>query len=509
MLHAKRSIKEQDAAFEKLLYDIQFSARETELTPEKRRARRAEADKSALAFARIYYPQVFEHPWNDLHRRLTNLGPGKYSVSGFPMAGKSAFCYLGLMARHIALGLGGIAAICSRDLDTAAGHTKALSRVIQRNRLLVYDYELELLQDRAGYHIFKAQNGQTHLVAGSVNTGLRGIVDDEFNRIMIAVGDDLYNKETARSPTDNQRVFEWITGELHRQMEPDGICIVLGNAINDDCPVLKLREERPGHHFSFPIMDEAGESAWPEAYPKERIREMQKDIPFDVWEGEYMDTPAEKGDIFDPAWLREVHVNTTKIIASITAIDPSHGESPHACFKSAFTLGATSRQEVICLDVYLRRENYQRFFDYLDAVRERTAAHKVFLFENDFAQWGFAQPYYMQWMERRKKTLPIVMHKAKDLKTKYRAADKESRILNLVHPHQTGMFKYHREIAGSEDYQRYRKQFLAFGKSRQKLDGLDAAATAYIKIFSYIQTGTFKPLAKRQHERPHWAGGWH
>lgn len=509
MLNPKPDIDRQEAELEQLLDEVEFQASDSDLTPEKRRERRKATRSDPLAFAETYFPQVFTDPFNDLHRHLASLDEGRYSVSGFPQAGKSAFAFLGKLLHHIARGDGGVAVVAARTDDKATAHTVMLSRIIRKNKLLCYDYNIETLKDKAGNHLFKSEGGQTRLVAGSVNKGIRGTVSDDFSRITIAVGDDLYDRETARSETDNKRVYDWITGELWRQLEDDALCIILGNSINEHCPIILLKDEFPDRHFSFPILDHNDTPTWPEKYSREDVQELKEETPYDVWMGEYKDEPAEKGDIFDPTWLRTVNLAITEILASVTAIDPSHGQSPHACLKGMATLGVTQKREPVVLDLYGRQEGYEEVFDYLLELRRRFSAHhKAILFENDFSQWNFAKPYYDSWREDRKVTLPIIMHLASETATEFRGSDKESRIMNLVHPHQTGQVRYLNQVTGTGDWKVFRRQYLAFGEAKEKLDVLDALATAYIMVYRYIERGSFKPLKKRAFGRPTWSGGF-
>jgi hypothetical protein len=490
-----------------------LEATESDLTPEKRRERRKQTDESALAFARTYFPQVFTEPWSDLHRHMASLEEGRYSISGFPQSGKSAFAMLGVLVRHIAraggeVRDGGVACVAARTEDKAKAHTRMIRRIIERAEMLRYDFGIEVLQDKAGDHLFKAEDGQTRLVAASVNKGVRGTVDMDFNRITLAIGDDLYDRETASSDYDNERVYKWITGELYRQLEDDALAIVLGNAIVEGCPILKLKEEFPNRHYSFPIMED-GEPTWPEVYSREDIEEKKEETDFDVWEGEYMERPARKGDVFEEEWLRSVSVALTKIVASLTAIDPARGQSPQACRKGCFTIGRTQNGTHVGLDVWLRKEAYEHLFDHVVQVLRWAPNHKAVLFENDFAQFDYAKPYYEQWEEDRGLTLPLIMHRASDLAESGRSADKESRIMNLVYPHDTGAFVYLDAMTDGEDWDRYRKEVLAFGQQKEGLDGLDAAATAYIMIDRYQDRGTFESTADRQIQRPAWAGSFH
>ena len=167
-------------------------------------------------------------------------------------------------------------------------------------------------------------------------------------------------------------------------------------------------------------------------------------------------------------------------------------------------MGITDKQQSVLLDMYLRKEDYSLVFDYIDSLRERMPQWKVALFENDFNQWFIAQPYYQDWSEKRSKYLPIVEFSSKSLKTGNYGSDKESRIMNLVHPYQTGTLVHNQDIVKSSDFKRYRAQYISFGTNKEKLDGLDAAATAFIMVRRYIESGNFKPLAERKMKHIGW-----
>lgn len=490
---SKKEIEQLDTQFEKFIEQLITQDSESEFTPEKRRERRKQADENIFAFCRIYFPRIFDSPSNAVHRHIAQLEKGNYTVSGFRKSGKTAFTFISKIVYPIVSGQQGIYNVCLRTLDIAKERTFHIFRLITFNKLLMYDYDVKVYQELKGYYIIN----KAILVASSVETGLRNFIDDEFKRFRVSVNDDLYNRNTVDSERDNEKVTNFIKSEIYGQMEDDGLSITLGNSISADCPIMRLKKEFPENHFSLPALDENGHSTWPERFSDEYWRKKQKTIPLDVWMGEYMDKPVQIGNTFQKDWLRFIYVNTAQVLATITAIDPAYGESPTSCFKSAATLSAISTHEVVLEDIYIRREDYFLFFDYIDTLREKFPRWKVALFENDFNQWTFAQPYYRDWMTKRKKTIPIVLHHAKELATEFRGADKESRIMNLVHPHQTGMFLYSEVLRGSKDFDRYQMQYLSFGKAKEKLDGLDATATAYIQIFRYIETGTFKPLKQR------------
>jgi hypothetical protein len=484
-----RQIESLNQQFDSFINALLFDVSESDLTPQKRRERRALADKDDLEFARIYFPQIFSLPWNAAHLWVADLVSGKYTLSGFRKSGKSAIVYITKAIKPIALGVGGIININASTMDISDERTASLKRLIVRNPLLCYDYDIDVQQDLKGMYIIN----NTYMIAGSKSTGLRNLVDDNFKRIRYQINDDLYDKNSVTSDLDNGRVVEFVESEAWGQLEDDALSITMGNEISAACPIVQLREKYPQNHFAIPALDEHNHSTWPEYRTDEEWDDFSKTIPWDVWLGEYLNRPAVKGENFGPDMIRHININLIKIVASITVCDPSHGKSPEACFKGLATLGATSSREAVALDIWLRKESYSALFDYVDVLWRRTPAWKTLLFENDFAQWDMAEPYYKTWCERNKKTLPIICHYSRSLKTEHRGSDKDSRILNLVHPHQTGSFFYSELLKGSKDFERYLQQLYGHGKSKDKLDGPDAMASAYIMIWSYIETGSFTP----------------
>lgn len=495
-----------DDRFEQLLEDLRFRVVETELTPEKRAARRARCDEDEQQWLTTYFGAIFDSPWNAVHHHVASLKEGKHTVSGFRRSGKSAYTYLAKIVRPMVLGEGDLSGIALRTQDKAIARGEGLMRLIKANRLLSYDYDITWDQDRAGHWIV---NG-THLIATSYSVGLRAYVDDNFKRFRRFVADDLYDRTTVTSELDNTRVVEFVTSEIDGQLEDGGLRIVLGNSITETCPIVQLKEQFPANHFELPALDEDGQSTWPGRFSTEYWLEFAAETPDEVWLGDYMCQPALKGDFFDDEWIRFVPaIASIQVLASITCIDPAHGESPSACFKAAVTASALSNGKIRFEDLWLRRDPYSTLFGYLLEISRTVPAWKVALFEDDFSQWAYAQPYYAAWTKRTGATLPIMKHSAKEVTDGTFGTDKDSRIISLVHPHQTGVIEYADHLKSSKDYERYRLQLLSFGKSKEKLDGPDAAATAFHMVRRYVSTGSFKALAERERKKPRFSlRGW-
>mgnify|MGYP006276737887 CR=1 FL=1 len=508
---AQKKIQDLDAKFEQKIQSATLEVSDSEFTPEKAKGRRAMASASDLDFCKIYFPKIFDSPFNDLHITVSRWNRGNYSLSGSRRFGKSAFVYIGKVVKHIAEGRGGIVNISLADEDNAKERTSSLNRIIQGNKLLCYDYEIEVIQDAKGYYIYQSLGGQTTMIATSVRQGLRSLMDDNFKRFKLAVADDLYSRQNVKSEVHRDKVFNFIVSELWGQMEPNGLSITIGNSITEDAPIVRIRKEHTeenGRHYGLPAMNtDESKSNWPERFSVDDLLQFKADLPYDVWMGDYMDSPVEVGEIMDPDWIRFVNINLIDIIVSIAVADPAHGESPAACDKGLVTLGVDAKHNVYVQDIYLRKEDYMLFFDYAGSLTQRFGI-RVLLFENDFNQWSHARPYYQDWLSQNKRPLPIMAFQSSELETLYRGTDKGSRLMNLVHPHQTGQIAYSSDIEDSPDFRRYKNEnYLRFGTSKRvKLDGLDAFASGYIQIWSYINTGSFKPLKKRAFQKDKLSG---
>lgn len=490
------ALKQKNEKFESFLESIVFDEVTSELTPEKRTKRLRSVANNEFAFCKTYYSQIFSLPFNEMQKRMRNAKKGNYTFSGFRKCGKSAYAYIAKVVKRICEQKGGVVNISARTIDVANEKAASIYRIIKNNRKLCYDFNLEFIQSEKGYYII----GNTILMSSSVKQGLRNITDDNFTRIVLSINDDLYNKNTVTSEADNQKVQDFVESEVYGQLEDEGLCITLGNSINPDCPIVRLKNSNPTNHFSLPALDENGESTWKRYKTTEQWNKFSKTIPHAIWQGEYLDETMELGEVFKEEHFRFVNVNTLTRIATISSADPARGQSPSACFKALTTMSLMSNDEFVVEDVYCRHENYLHFFDYVDAIRTKFAeSWKVCTFENDFQQWDFAERYYQDWTKSRGKVLPFYLILSRNLKTQFFGSDKISRIMNLVHPHQTGKLLYSKILKGSRDFEIYKSQLFAFPNSKEKMDGPDSAATAFIILPSYkpSEGGIFKSLKQR------------
>ncbi len=393
----------------------------------------------------------------------------------------------------------------SFKLEVANFLGSGLVRSIKRNKLLCYDYEIEFEQDKIGYWII---NG-IPFITGSFRTGLRSMHDDDMIRVTFQLNDDMYGVDEATSESACEKIYNFIVDEAWGQLDQTrpALSLTLGNGINEQVPIVQLERKFPNDHFKLPACinpetgealdpEDGGQTTWPEFRSNEDWQAFKQETDPVVWAGQYQCKPVVHGDILNVEWLKTVNINTIKIINRIAICDPAHGESPAACFKAFGVGGLTDKDQLIVLDLWVRRENYWSLFNY---AHRSYNEHKFdsFLFEDDFAQWAFAEKDYKLWRAETGNVLNIVPFYAKELATGTHSSQKFDRMMNLVLPFQRGEILFDENVARSRDYETLKQQYISFGSSNAKVDAIDMLASMWIMIFRYKNYGKFRASKKR------------
>lgn len=493
------SVNEQNAAFEELIDRLRFTDSDPVLNEKSRNERRARCDDNEFAFCLEYFPRVFHDTFNDAHRFMESHNIGFYGISGSRKFGKSAYGIVAKIIKRICKGGPGLIGHALRDEKAAKQRTSMIYKIIRRNKKLCYDYNINFQQKLKGHYII---NNKEYVALG-MREGLRDWMDEEFKRFELIIADDLFNKQSVKSDVDNQKVLDFIQSECMGQLNEDGVLYWFYNMISENSPGMIFSEEHPECCFNLPALNAAGETNWPGSqWTTQALLAKKAKMNLDVWQGDYMNEPITVGDVFKIEWQKFVDVSHHNIIATICVLDPSHGSSPAACLKGGVLLGMTDKRVPILLDVYGRTDGYEEFFNWVDSKRSSLTAFRALLFENDFAQWDYAKPYYEKWHKETGKSLPIIMFNSSQLASEDYGADKVGRIMNLVYPFQFGEILINQDIKQSGDFKTFNTQYITFGSTKKKLDILDALASAFLQIHGYISgENLFSSSGKRQHSR--------
>ena len=497
--------REEDEQFEAFLKRARTKVKETDLTEEKRQERRSRCDIDEFEFCKEYFPEIFNEPWNYLHYHIRDLQYGEHGVSGCRFFGKTTYGIFAKLVKRICLGGVGLIGLALRNESDSRERTSLIVRKIKRNKKLCYDYSINFQQMLKGHYII---NNKTFVSLG-MREGLRNWFDENMERFELIICDDLFNRQTVNSEVDNNKVFAFVTSECSGQLKPGGLLLWFFNFITPNSAGSKYAKKFPDNHFNLPALNDKNETNWPGSrWTTEALELKKKSILLEVWLGDWMNQPVLLGDILKPEWLRPINLNLINIIACIAAVDPSFGKSIEACLKGAVVMGRTDQGKDIILDVYGRKESFSMVFDWLKEARSSFPGFRAIFWEDDFAQWTIASPYYADWKKTTKDTLPIIPYSSKSLKTENYGSDKIGRIMNLVHPHQTGEILVNEAILNTDDYGTYVNQYISFGKATEKLDILDAEATAYIMLPGYIELGKIKSIKSRKIAKANQEDSW-
>jgi hypothetical protein len=490
--------REEDEQFEQFLRRAVTRCSETELTEENRKERRARCDSDEFEFCREYYPEIFSGPWNELHHHIKSLESGEHGIGGCRFFGKTTYGIFGKIVKRIALGGIGLIGLALRDEDDAKERTYLIYRKIKKNKKLCYDYHINFQQEKKGFYIINNKS----FVSLGMREGLRNWFDDNMKRFELIVCDDLFNRQTVSSEVDNEKVYNFVTSECSGQLNPDGLLLWFFNLITEKSPGSRFVEDRPESCFTLPALNDKDETNWPGSFwTTEQLLLKKAKIPLEVWLGDWMNRPVQIGEFLKTEWQTFVNINTLNIIATIGAMDPSYGKSPSACLKGGVILGLTDKGKSVLLDVYARKEDYCFVFDWFNRCRQLYPAFKAILWEDDFAQWTTAMPYYNDWVKQTGLRLPIIRFLSSSLKTEFYGSDKIGRIMNLVYPYQTANIIINEDIKASPDFKVHNTQYISFGRAKEKLDVLDAEASAFIMLPGYVGNQTIKNLKERKYAR--------
>ena len=124
------------------------------------------------------------------------------------------------------------------------------------------------------------------------------------------VDDPVKSREEAESQTMRNRVWDWYQNDFYTRLMPGGAIIIIATRWHEDDLIGRLlNEEKSGgdkwtviHH---PAISEDGQALWPERYPIEVLRRIERNVGPRAWHSLYQGDPTpDEGVYFERSWLR-------------------------------------------------------------------------------------------------------------------------------------------------------------------------------------------------------------
>lgn len=113
--------------------------------------------------------------------------------------------------------------------------------------------------------IGKRDKKNSSVLACGVGTALRGARCDEL------VIDDILLPENVATADQRSKVSRWVRAEAFGALSKRARILIVGNAMHPDDILHELAKQKDFHSVRFPILNAAGESTWPDAWPMARI----------------------------------------------------------------------------------------------------------------------------------------------------------------------------------------------------------------------------------------------
>lgn len=329
--------------------------------------RRRDARSDVLAFTQYTFPnyQVGDH-----HRKLAEALEAvergdirRLMVEMPPRSGKSELVSKRFPAWYIGRNPTKQLIAASYGANLAANFGRHVRNIVSSRQFGNVFPEVSLAPDSKAKDEWNTNKGGVY-----VAVGVSGAATGRGANCLI-IDDPLKDRADADSEVIRENVWDWYTSTAYTRLMPGGsIILTMTRWHQDDLAGRLLMEEQAGadkwHRISMPAINEAGEALWPDAYPIERLREIERAIGPRDWSALYQQSPTNaEGTLFK--------------VAQIETLDAAPaGNNIVRAWDLAATKQTGSRDPDYTAGVKLMRTQEGRFV-VLDVVRLRGGPDEV------------------------------------------------------------------------------------------------------------------------------------
>lgn len=153
--------------------------------------------------------------------------------------------------------------------------------------------------------------GKWHTSAGGIyySVGVGGSLLGRGGHCLL-IDDPYASMEDAQSETVRKRVWEWYTGTAYNRLMPGGSIVLINHRMHeDDLTGMLLAQQAAGGDdwdvVELPAISDDDRALWPEAYPLDALRQIQRNTLPRFWSALYQQRPApEEGEYFKRDWFK-------------------------------------------------------------------------------------------------------------------------------------------------------------------------------------------------------------
>ncbi len=259
----------------------------------------------------------------------------------------------------------------AKTVDAAAEKANMIRMELKHNARLRADYgNVEPTETSDAEDDFVACGVRLRCLG--TGQSLRGAVHNG-HRVQFFIGDDLEDKQIARSRDREQKLWDWLMADVYPALEGAGQEAVFRNLCNmygRHCLAVRFKamadeRDKAGRplatYRNYPILDEAGESAWPARYTTDQVKRAMAIIGTRLARTEYLCLVADDEAPYQPDWFKPFDVRTLSAEAlgrmvKVAYNDPSATAKESSDYKAWIVLGRTpGTPETYCLHAWVKK----------------------------------------------------------------------------------------------------------------------------------------------------------
>jgi len=246
---------------------------------------------------KIFKSPPFHHEIIDL---LKQQHPKTVIISSRGSAKSTVITFLWVLY-CTCFGMSAFTIIVSDSFKKACNFLDRIKREINDNKFLAETFEIQpgvpWSQGELVLTLGWLGGKRIRLLARGAGQSLRGYVDNV--RPQMIVLDDIEEENNTATPEKRAKIRDWMFGQVLPSLDPvSGRLIFVGTIVHEDSLLARLYRDPPDGWVvrKYSILNEAGESIWPDRFSKERIMEIKEEYARSGtlmrFMMEYMNNPA-------------------------------------------------------------------------------------------------------------------------------------------------------------------------------------------------------------------------
>lgn len=172
---------------------------------------------------------------------------------------------------------------------------------------------------------------------------------------LLLIDDPVKDREEAESEVFRERNKDWYKSVAYTRLMPDAAVVIIQTRWHEDDLSGWILEEHAHEGWdvlSLPAIDEDDNALWPEAYPIERLRVIEKTLGPKDFQALYQQSPRPvEGAEFKRNWIQYYSNLNPLGMNTVILVDPASGRRKKNDFTSMWVLGLGSDGNRYVLDI--------------------------------------------------------------------------------------------------------------------------------------------------------------